>query len=88
MTFKEADKLADILYGVIYGSSDLIVFVYDPINEVITQITDYKIDEISRTYTFTLEDNTTIIQEDLIVEYVIVYKQVEDWLNIKIYDNY
>lgn len=83
MTYRQADKLVDILYGVTSGSSDLIVFVYDPINESITQIIDYKLDDVSRTYTFTLEDNTTIIQEDLIVEYVIVYKQVEDWLNIK-----
>lgn len=83
MTFKEAKKLSDVLYDIGNSDCDLIAFYYDPIVESLTQIISYTYDNKSKGYTFTLEDQTVYLHEEMILEYVVVYKQVQDWLNEK-----
>lgn len=81
MTYKEAQKLSDIVYDIGNSDSDLIAFYYDPIVESLVQIVSSELDAITRGYTFTLEDQAVYLHEEMILEYVIVYRQVEDWLN-------
>ena len=81
MTYKEAQKLSDIIYDIGNSDSDLIAFYYDPIVESLVQIVSCEYDKRSRGYTFTLEDQSVYLHEEMILEYVIVYRQVQDWLN-------